>query len=132
MLNDKGQPYHEEHGLPVLRILTYRGTEYCGRADQHDNQLFLAVNMIGHTRTKVKSSQTNGLYERVHKTILQKVYQVTCRKKIYESVKALQADLGLDPLVQYRPHPSRKNMLGKPSARDYDGRQRHLEGKFIY
>ena len=87
MLNNKGLSYHEEHGLPVLRILTYRGTEYCGHADQHDDQLFLAINMIGHTRTKVKSSQTNGLYERVHKTMLQEVYQVTCRKKIYGSVK---------------------------------------------
>ncbi len=60
MLNDKGLSYHEEHGLLVLRILTYRGTEYCGHADQYNDQLFLAINMIEHTRTKVKSSQTNG------------------------------------------------------------------------
>ena len=31
MLNDKVLPFHELHDLPVLRILTDRGTEYCGR-----------------------------------------------------------------------------------------------------
>jgi transposase InsO family protein len=93
MLNDKVLPYHEEHGLPVRRILTDRGTEYCGRADKHDYQLFLAINMIEHTKTKVKSPQTNGICERFHKTILQEFYQVTFRKKLYESIDALQADL---------------------------------------
>ena len=33
MLNDKVLPFYEEHGLPVLRILTDRGTEYCGRVE---------------------------------------------------------------------------------------------------
>jgi hypothetical protein len=28
--------------LPVMRILTDRGTEFCGRVDQHDYQLYLA------------------------------------------------------------------------------------------
>ena len=69
MLNDKVPPFYEEHGLPVLRILTDRGTEYCGRADRHDYQLFLAINDIEHTNTKVKSPQTNGICERFHKTI---------------------------------------------------------------
>ena len=52
-LNDKVLPFHEENGLPVLRILTDRGTEFCGRADQHDYQLFMAINDIEHTKTKV-------------------------------------------------------------------------------
>lgn len=39
--------------LLLLRILTNRGTEYCGRAEQHDYQLYLAVNDIEHTKTKV-------------------------------------------------------------------------------
>ena len=50
--------------LPVLRILTDRGTEYCGRADRHDYQLFLAINDIDHTKTKVKSPQTRHLRTR--------------------------------------------------------------------
>ena len=95
MLNDKVLPFYEEHDLPVLRILTDRGTEYCGRADHHDYQLFLAINDIEHTKTKVKSPQTNGICERFHKTILQEFYQITFRKKIYDSIEMLQNDLDL-------------------------------------
>jgi transposase InsO family protein len=93
MLNDKVLPYYEEHDLPVLRILTDRGTEYCGRADRHDYQLFLAINDIEHTKTKVKSPQTNGICERFHKTILQEFYQVVFRKTLFESIEQLQKDL---------------------------------------
>ena len=93
MLNDKVLPYYEEHNLPVLRILTDRGTEYCGRADRHDYQLFLAINDIEHTKPKVKSPQTNGICERFHKTILQEFYQVVFRKTLFESIEQLQKDL---------------------------------------
>ena len=93
MLNDKVLPYMEEHELPVLRILTDRGTEYCGRKDKHDFQLFLAVNEIEHTKTKARHPQTNGICERFHKTILQEFYQVTFRKKVYETIEQLQTDL---------------------------------------
>jgi len=93
LLNDRVLPFHEEQGLPVLRILTDRGTEYCGKADRHDYQLFLAINDIDHTKTKVKSPQTNGICERFHKTILQEFYQVTFRKKLYDSIEQLQIDL---------------------------------------
>ncbi len=93
MLNDKVLPFYEEHELPVLRILTDRGTEYCGRADKHDYQLFLAINDIDHTKTKVKHPQTNGICERFHKTILQEFYQVAFRKKLYTTINELQTDL---------------------------------------
>jgi len=100
MLNDKVLPFFEQHELPLLRILTDRGTEYCGKADRHDYQLYLALNDIDHTRTKVKSPQTNGICERFHKTILQEFYQVTFRKKLYENMDDLQKDLD-DWLVYY-------------------------------
>lgn len=74
----------------MLRILTDRGSEYCGRADKHDFLLFLAINDIDHTKTKVKSPQTNGICERFHKTILQEFYQVTFRKRLYDSIDALR------------------------------------------
>jgi transposase InsO family protein len=63
----------------MLRILTDRGTEYCGRVDSHDYQLYLAINDIDHTKTKAMSPQTNGIRERFHKTILNEFYQVTFR-----------------------------------------------------
>lgn len=98
-LNDRVLPFFEQHGLPMLRILTDRGTEYCGKAEQHDYQLYLALNDIEHTKTKAMSPQTNGICERFHKTILQEFYQVTLRKKIYETIDELQNDL--DEWLQY-------------------------------
>jgi len=93
LLNDRVLPFFEEHKLPMLRILTDRGTEYCGRADTHDYQLYLAINDIDHTKTKAKSPQTNGICERFHKTVLQEFYQITFRKKIYTNLEELQVDL---------------------------------------
>ena len=93
VLNDRILPFFDNHGLPLLRILTDRGTEYCGKAESHDFQLYLAINDIDHTKTKARHPQTNGICERFHKTILQEFYQVTFRKKIYTDLEMLQADL---------------------------------------
>ena len=93
VLNDKVLPFYEANALPVLRILTDRGTEYCGKVEQHDYQLYLAINDIDHTKTKAMSPQTNGICERFHKTILQEFYQVTFRKKLYSDLDDLQKDL---------------------------------------
>ena len=93
ILNDRVLPFFEEHSLPMLRILTDRGTEYCGKAEQHDYQLYLALNDIEHTKTQVRSPQTNGICERFHKTILQEFYQITFRKNIYTDIESLQKDL---------------------------------------
>ncbi len=93
VLNDRVLPFYEAQGLPMLRILTDRGTEFCGRVDQHDYQLYLAINDIDHTKTKAMSPQTNGICERFHKTILQEFYQVTFRKKLYGDIDSLQVDL---------------------------------------
>lgn len=93
LLNDRVLPLFEEHSLPLLRVLTDRGTEYCARPEQHDYQLYLAINDIDHTTTKAKSPQTNGICERFHKTILDELYKVAFRKKIYEDLETLQRDL---------------------------------------
>ena len=93
LLNDRVLPLFEEHGLPMLRMLTDRGTEYCGRADRHDYELYLAVNDIDHTKTKARTPQTNGICERFHKTVLQEFYQVMFRKKLYADLETLQSDL---------------------------------------
>jgi transposase InsO family protein len=93
LLNDKVLPFYTSQGLPMLRILTDRGTEYCGKVEQHDYQLYLAINDIDHTKTKAMSPQTNGICERFHKTILQEFYQVTFRKKLYADMETLQKDL---------------------------------------
>ena len=87
----------------LLRILTDRGTEYCGNVERHEYQLYLALNDIYHSKTKAKSPQTNGICERFHKTVLEEFYQVALRKKIYTSVEELQADLDAW-LVEYNHH----------------------------
>ena len=61
LLNDRVVPLFEEHGLRLLRVLTDRGTEYCGNVEHHEYQLYLAIEDIDHTRTKAKSPQTNGI-----------------------------------------------------------------------
>lgn len=93
LLNDRVLPFFESYSVPLLRILTDRGTEYCGKADQHEYQLYTALNDVEHTKTKAMSPQTNGICERFHKTILQEFYQITFRKKIYQNIENLQVDL---------------------------------------
>ena len=93
ILNDNVLPFYEANELPILRILTDRGTEYCGKVEQHDYQLYLAINDIDPTKTKARHPQTNGICERFHKTLLQEFYQVTFRKKLYSDLESLQNDL---------------------------------------
>jgi transposase InsO family protein len=93
MLNDRVLPFFEAQGIAVSRVLTDRGTEYCGHPQSHPYELYLAVENIDHTRTKTKSPQTNGICERFNKTILHEFYQVALRKKLYHTIEDLQADL---------------------------------------
>lgn len=93
LLNDRVIPFFDEHGLRVDRVLTDRGTEFCGAHDRHEYELYLAVENIDHTRTKARSPQTNGICERFHKTLLDEFYRVAFRKKVYRSIEELQADL---------------------------------------
>ena len=90
VLNDRVIPFFDKHELRGNRILTDRGTEYCGAHDRHE--LYLAVENIDHTRTKVKSPQTNGSCERFNKTLLGELYRVAFRKKVYDTIEALQLD----------------------------------------
>src|SRR6201991_3371598 len=93
LLNDQVVPFFEEQEVPLSRILTDRGTEYCGSPDSHEYELYLAVETIDHRRTKVKSPQTNGIVERFHRTMLNEFYRITFRKKIYTTLTELQTDL---------------------------------------
>jgi len=93
LLNDRVIPFFDEHGLRVDRVLTDRGTEFCGAHDRHEYELYLAVEDIDHTRTKTRSPQTNGICERFHKTLLDEFYRVAFRKKVYRTIEELQADL---------------------------------------
>lgn len=114
MLNDRVLPFYESQEIKVLRILTDRGTEYCGKIENHEYQLYLALEDIDHTRTKARSPQTNGICERFHRTVLNEFYRIAFRKKIYNSLEELQIDL--DEWMKYynegRTH-SGKHCYGK-------------------
>jgi transposase InsO family protein len=124
VLNDQVLPFFEDEEVPVLRMLTDRGTEFCGRPDSHPYELFLELNEIEHTRTKARHPQTNGICERFHKTILNEFYQVTFRKKIYASLEELQTDLD-DWLVTYnqeRSHQGKRCQGRTPLQTFLDGK----------
>ncbi len=91
-LNDRVLPFFDEHSIRTLRMLTDNGTEYCGRPEVHPYKLFLHLNDIEHTRTKVRHPQTNGAVERLNQTVQEDFYRVAFRKKLYRSTEEIQAD----------------------------------------
>lgn len=123
LLNDKVLPLFESLDVSLLRILTDRGTEYCGKVEQHDYQLFLAIHDIDHTKTKARHPQTNGICERFHKTILNEFYQIAFRKKVYRSVEELQKDLDLwiEEYNERRPHQGKRCNGKTPMETFVDG-----------
>lgn len=132
LLNDRVLPFYAAEELPVLRILTDRGTEYCGKAESHDYQLYLAINDIEHTRTKARHPQTNGICERFHKTILQEFYQPALRRKVFATLDELQADLDiwLDYYNNERTHQGKRCCGRTPMETLRDGKQIWKE-KFV-
>ena len=95
LLNDRVVPFFDEKEVKLSRVLTDRGTEYCGNPEHHEYELYLAVEDIDHSRTKTKSPQTNGIAERFHKTVLDEFYRIAFRKRLYASIGDLQDDLDL-------------------------------------
>src|SRR5215204_4128362 len=109
VLNDRVLPFFDEHQIPLLRILTDRGTEFNGRAENHEYELYLQIENIDHSKTKVRHPQSNGICERLHRTMQDEFYAVTFRRKLYGDLSTLQADL--DEWIHHyngqRPHSGR-------------------------
>ena len=93
LLNDQVLPFFEQEGVRLLRVLTDRGTEYCGALEHHEYELYLAIEDIDHSKTKARRHQSNGICERFHRTIHDEFYAIAFRKKVYRSLEELQADL---------------------------------------
>ena len=106
LVNDRVVPFYDARGVRLCRVLTDRGTEYCGNPEHHEYELYLALEDIDHSRTKTKSPQTNGIVERFHKTVLDEFYRIAFRKKIYGSIADLQVDLDrwVQSYNEERPH----------------------------
>src|ERR671916_3018091 len=109
LLNDRVVPFFDAQEVKLCRVLTDRGTEYCGSPEHHEYELYLAAEDVDHSRTKTKSPQTNGIVERFHKTVLNEFSRVAFRKRIYSSIAELQVDLDawIRSSNEDRPHQGR-------------------------
>jgi len=109
ILNDRVLPFFEENNIPLLRILTDRGTEFKGKPEHHEYELYLSLEGIDHSKTQVRHPQTNGICERLHRTMQEEFYAIAFRKKLYDNLELLQQDL--DNWIEYynneRPHSGR-------------------------
>ena len=109
LLNNDVLPTFEQHGAKVEAVLSDNGREFCGREDQHPYELFLQLEGIEHKRTRVRRPQSNGIIERLHRTLLDEHFRVEGRKTWFETIEEMQAVLD-DYLVGYndrRPHQGR-------------------------
>jgi len=130
-LNDKVLPFFDEHWVGVLRVLTDRGTEYNGLADNHPYQLFLHLNGVEHSTTKVRHPQTNGCAERLNQIIQEEFYSVAFRKKLYTTLEEVQADLDIF-MVWYNTQRTNqgKNCQGKTPMETFEA-GKELCGKYV-
>lgn len=132
LLNDRVLPFFEEQQIPLLRILTDRGTEYKGKREHHEYELYLDIEGIDHSKTQVRHPQSNGFCERLHRTMQDEFYAVAFRKKLYGSLEQLQQDL--DEWMHYynqeRPH-SGRYCFGKTPMQTFEDSKSMAEEKML-
>jgi len=126
-LNNKVLLFFDFENIALLRILTDRGTEYCGRIETHPYQLFLHLNGVEHSRTKVRHPQTNRSTERLNQIVQNELYKVAFRKNIYKTIEEIQIDL--DTLMDFN-NTERTNQ-GNIAKLELPSRPSRMEGFFI-
>jgi transposase InsO family protein len=109
-------PSFETHGAAIDTILNDNGREFCGRTDRHPYELFLQLEGIAHRTTKVRRPQSNGIVERLHRTLLDEHFRVEGRRTWFETLGEMQAVL--DGYNQRRPHQGR-GMHGRTPAQAF-------------
>jgi transposase InsO family protein len=117
LMNNDVIPTFESHGTKIDTVLSDNGREFCGRPDQHPYELFLQLEDIEHRTTRVKRPQSNGIVERLHRTLLDEHFRVEGRRTWFETVEEMQAvlDTYLEGYNQRRPHQGR-GMNGRTPA----------------
>ena len=101
-------------------MLSDNGREFCGREDQLPYELFLQLEGIAHKRTRVRRPQSNGIIERLHRTLLDEHFRVEGRRTWFETIEEMQPVLDAY-LVSYntkRPHQGR-GMNGRTPAKAF-------------
>jgi transposase InsO family protein len=120
LLNNDVLATFEQHGAVVEAVLSGNGREFCGRKDQHPYELFLQLEGIAHKRTRVSRPQSNGILERLHRTLLDEHFRVEGRKTWFETIEEMQVVLDAY-LIGYdtkRPHQGR-GMAARPPAKAF-------------
>ena len=101
-------------------MLSDNDREFRGREDQHPYKLFLQLEGIAHKRTRVRRPQSNGIIERLHRTLLDEHFRVEGRRTRFETIEEMQPVLDAY-LVSYnakRPHQGR-GMNGRTPAKAF-------------
>lgn len=117
LMNNDVIPSFEAHNARIEAVLSVNGREFCGRPDRHPYELFLQLEDIQHRTTRVKRPQSNGIVERLHRTLLDEHFRVEGRRTWYETAEEMQAVLD-EYLIVYntkRPHQGR-GMNGRTPA----------------
>ncbi len=132
LLNDRVLPFFASQNMGVIRIMTDRGTEYCGKLETHDYQLYLGVNGIEHTKTKAHHPQTNGICERFHKTILHEVLPGCIQAQLISIFRRASGRFGcLTGVLQHKTTPSRENVLRQNTHANPSGGEKLWDENFV-
>ena len=109
LMNNDVLPTFDAHGISIVAVLSDNGREFCGREDRHPYELFLQLEGIEHKRTRVNRPQSNGIVERLHRTLLDEHFRVEGRRTWFETIEEMQVVLD-QYLIDYntkRPHQGR-------------------------
>ena len=114
LMNNNVLPTFEQAGANINVVLSDNGGEFRGRPDRHPYELFLQLEQIEHRTTKVRRPQSNGIVERLHRTLLDEHFRVEGRRTWFETIDEMQTALDAY-MIAYntrRPHQGR-NMNGR-------------------
>jgi transposase InsO family protein len=109
LMNNDVLPTFDAHNATIDAVLSDNGREFCGRPDRHPYELFLQLEGIEHRTTRVKRPQSNGIVERLHRTLLDEHFRVEGRRTWFETIEEMQTvlDSYLEGYNHRRPHQGR-------------------------
>ena len=102
LLNDQVVPFFDAHEVKLCRVLTDRGTEYCGNPEHHEYELYLALEDVDNTRTETKSPQTTDAIDKrflAGSELFSCRAWVTARRRAGREAQALPRSLHRRPSV---------------------------------
>jgi transposase InsO family protein len=120
LINNDVQAALQAQGVRIDAVLFDNGREFCGREDRHPYELVLQLEGIEHKRVRVNRPPSNGIVERLHRSLLDEHFRVEGRRTWFETIDEAQTVLD-QSFVEYnteRPHQSR-GMNGRTPAKPF-------------